>query len=77
MKKLMFSLAAVLTVALFSACGGSSNGTEAEFQKETLPTDGILGELPKAVFPPDMCLVFHISLSELRPFCVAKKRSDR
>ena len=42
--------AIALAAGVFSACGGSSNGTEAESQKETLPTDGILGELPKAVF---------------------------
>lgn len=42
--------AIALAAGVFSACGGSSNGTEEESQKETLPTDGILGELPKAVF---------------------------
>lgn len=38
-----------LTTVVFSACGGGSNSSAAEEEAATLPTDGILGELPKAV----------------------------
>lgn len=41
--------AIVLAAGAFSACGGSGNGTEAEAEVAALPTDGILGELPKVV----------------------------
>lgn len=41
--------AIALMACVFSSCGGSGNGTEAEAEAASLPTDGILGELPKVV----------------------------
>lgn len=38
----------VLVASLFAACGGSGNSS-AEAEAASLPTDGILGELPKVV----------------------------
>ena len=42
--------AIALTAGVFTACGGGGNGSsEAEAEAAALPTDGILGELPKVV----------------------------
>ena len=46
-KNFLLMGAIALGACVFSACGGSSNSAEAE--AAALPTDGILGELPKAV----------------------------
>lgn len=46
---LLVAGAIALTACVFSACGESGNGTTAEAEAASLPTDGILGELPKVV----------------------------
>lgn len=44
----LFAIGAIaLMASMFAACGGGSNSAEAE--AAALPTDGILGELPKVV----------------------------
>ncbi|MBR0046485.1 MAG: hypothetical protein IJP75_06330 [Bacteroidaceae bacterium] len=48
-RNLLVAGAVVLVAGVFSACGGGGNGTEAEAEAASLPTDGILGELPKVV----------------------------
>jgi len=46
-RNLLLTGAIALVASVFSACGGGSNSAEAE--AAALPTDGILGELPKVV----------------------------
>ena len=46
-RNLLLTGAIALVAGVFSACGGGSNSAEAE--AAALPTDGILGELPKVV----------------------------
>ena len=45
--KTLWLMGATALVAMLSACGGGSSSAEAE--AAAIPTDGILGELPKVV----------------------------
>lgn len=49
MKNLWVAGAIALVASVFSACGGGSGSGSAEAEAAALPTDGILGELPKVV----------------------------
>jgi len=48
-KTLWLMGAVVLVAGMMTACGGGSGSNGAEAEAAALPTDGILGELPKAV----------------------------
>lgn len=48
-KNLWLMGAAVLIAGMMTACGGGSGNSSAEAEAAALPTDGILGDLPKAV----------------------------
>lgn len=48
-KNLWLVGAIALVASVMTACGGSGNSSEAAAEAAALPTDGILGELPKVV----------------------------
>ena len=46
---LLATAAIAFAAGMFSACGDGSSKAEAEAEAAAIPTDGLLGELPKAV----------------------------